>query len=112
MVGAIGVGMALVVAIILLAATGSSEPTGYRVVVPEGTGARIADGESVDLIDADLRLAVGDRLVIENRDDQLHQVGPFPVRAGETFDHQFRSPGIFEGECSIHPDNRVVITVS
>ncbi|MEZ5136344.1 MAG: hypothetical protein R2699_15135 [Acidimicrobiales bacterium] len=103
--------VAIVVGVIAFAG-GSKEPFEYKVVVPVGTAERIAGGEEVTLIDAQIDLAVGDRIVIDNQDDEVHQVGPFPVRPGETFEHTFTAPGRFEGLCTLHPDDAVVITIT
>ena len=109
--GSLGAVLLLLATTLLLAGCGSG-PEEYRVVVPAGTAERIAAGEDVQLIDTEIDLSVGDSIVIVNQDTELHQVGPFPVRAGETFDHTFSTPGTFEGVCSLHPDNAVVITVT
>lgn len=103
--------VAVVVGVIALAG-GSKEPFEYKVVVPAGTADRIAGGEEVTLIDAQIDLEVGDRIVIDNQDDEIHQVGPFPVRPGETFEHTFNTPTRYEDLCTLHPDGAVVITIS
>ncbi len=104
--------VAVVVGVVALAGSSTKEPFEYKVVVPVGTAGRIASGEEVTLIDAQIDLAVGDRIVIDNQDDEVHQVGPFPVRPGERFEHTFNAPARFEGLCTLHPDDAVVITVT
>jgi plastocyanin len=86
-------------------------PEPYSVVVPAGTSARVAAGEPVELIPSDLQLPVGTELVIENRDVETQEVGPFVVRAGETLRHTFATRGVYAGACTVHPDGQITITV-
>jgi plastocyanin len=87
------------------------EPEAYSVVVPAGTSARVAAGEPVELIPADLQVPVGTELVIENQDVETQEVGPFVVRAGETLRHTFSTRGVYAGACTVHPDGQITITV-
>ena len=89
----------------------SPSPPAYSVVVPPGTGARVAAGEPVELLPSDLQLPVGTELVIENQDVETQEVGPFVVRAGETLRHRFATRGIYSGACTVHPDGQITITV-
>ncbi len=93
----------------LLAARGSGQQLHF--VVPAGTGDRIDRGERVEIIPPDLEVRVGDELIVENRDDRAHVIGPFSVQAGETLRHTFDRPGVYEGFCSVHSSDRVRITV-
>lgn len=81
-------------------------------VIPAGTGDAMDAGEPVDILPARIDLSVGDSVEIVNDDERNHIIGPFFVEAGETFNHQFRSTGEFEGECSVHPSGRVVVAVT
>ena len=101
-----------IVAVVVTGGTGeTSPPPAYSVVVPPGTGARVAAGEPVELLPSDLQLPVGTELVIENQDDETQEVGPFVVRAGETLRHRFATRGIYSGACTVHPDGQITITV-
>ncbi|MCX7619289.1 MAG: hypothetical protein N2037_00415 [Acidimicrobiales bacterium] len=95
----------------LIVASSRSDPAVYRFVVPPGTGARIDAGETIELIPTSLDVRVGDELIVENQDDRNHVVGPFTVAAGETLQHSFSRPGVYEGFCTVHSANRVRITV-
>lgn len=93
----------LVVGVVIVAAAvgivalviGRSEdgPRTYRYTIPEGTS--IAQGfyRKLKVMPTVLEVRVGDRLVITNRDDQLHIAGPFTIRPGETIDYRFSTPG-------------------
>jgi len=115
-----GVGLALLLASVAFVVVGqgasgstaaTAEPSTYGVVIPKGTGKRIASGFHLFLIPADLQLHVGDSLVVVNDDTQVHQVGPFFVRPGETMTHTFVEPGRFVGACTFHPAGQVAIEV-
>jgi plastocyanin len=98
--------------VVVLAVTSQTDAVGeYRVAIPAGTGGRIAAGETVELIPADLRLARGTVFVIDNDDVRTHEVGPFSVRAGEVLTYRFDQPGVYQGTCTVHPAGTVTITV-
>ena len=107
----VGVGV-FVGGLLLLGGDDDTGPTEYVVEVPAGTGGRIARGEQVELIPAEVDLSVGDTIVIANADDQLHEVGPFSVRAGETLRYTFDRAGTYLGNCTVHPSGKVEIIVT
>ena len=88
-------------------------PTGeeHVIVIPAGTGDRLASGETVEIIPADLRFRLRDRLVVINEDDQVHQVGPFTVAPGDRLEERFSEAATIEGFCSLHPSGRVTIEI-
>lgn len=89
---------------------GGAETT--TIEIPAGSGERIDSGENLNLIGSRVEFDLGDRLTIVNADDRPHSVGPFVVRAGETFDHTFASPGVYSEACTIHPDGAVTFVVT
>jgi hypothetical protein len=91
--------------------TSGDAPSSYGVVIPKGTGKRIRSGFHLFLIPQNLQLHVGDSLVVVNQDDQVHEVGPFFVRPGETLVQTFTEPGKFIGACTFHPVGEVSIEV-
>jgi hypothetical protein len=98
--------------VLVLSRSDESAATEYRVVIPEGTGAQIDAGEPVELIPAELALDLYTSFVVENHDTQLHEVGPFSVRPGETLSYQFTQPGTYKGVCTVHPSGDVTIVVT
>ena len=82
------------------------------VVIPEGTAQRLAAGEDVALIPADLRFRLRDRLVVINDDVVGHRVGPFEVAPGGRLEKRFSEALTIEGFCSLHPGGRVRIEVA
>ena len=83
----------------------------FQFVIPDGTGDAIDAGELIEIIPADLTVAVGDVIELVNQDDRGHIVGPFFVGARETLRQEFTSPGVYEGICTVHPSGQVVLTV-
>jgi hypothetical protein len=102
---------AVLLGVLLL--TGSDDEAGeeFSVVVPLGTGERIDAGEDVELMPLEVRLSVGDRMVVENLDDRTHVVGPYTVRPGERLVQRFNEPTVIEGECTLIPEETIRIVV-
>lgn len=79
--------------------------------IPAGTGERLDAGERIEIIPAELVVNVGEVLRIVNDDDRGHVIGAFYVGPGETLSQQFSTPGVLEGECSVHPSGSFSLTV-
>jgi plastocyanin len=83
----------------------------WNYVIPEGTASRINAGERVEIVPAELTVAIGDTIRIVNDDIVDHVVGVFYVGSGETLTQRFQSAGVLEGECSVHPSGAFTLTV-
>lgn len=83
----------------------------HDFLIPEGTAERIADGEQIEIVPAELVVEVGDTLRIVNEDSSDHVVGVFFVAAGETLTQRFNSEAVLEGECSVHPSGAFTLRV-
>jgi len=103
------VGPAVVLLLVLAVAGLRSEH--LVVEVPLGTAARIAAGETVELLPSRLEFEVGDTLEIRNPDVEAHDVGPYTVAAGQSLTQTFATPGVLQGICTLHPDGEVTIVV-
>ena len=90
---------------------GGTEPRTHTYVVEAGTGARLDLGLEVELMPTEVRLAVGDTLVIRNEDDRDYTVGPYSVRAGETVEQTFQRAQVLVGECSLSGTGEIQIIV-
>jgi len=103
--------MAVVLALVT-AACGGGGSNVYEIVVPLGTGELLAQGETVDVMPAEIRLEVGDTLKIRNEDVVDQEVGPYLVAAGTQFVVQFGAPGLYEGICPLSGSQgyKIVIT--
>lgn len=100
--------------IVAVALTVTSKPDSETrtFVIPAGTGARLGRGETVEIMPSEVRLRVGDRLVIRNEDDRTTAVGPYTVRAGETLDQEFVRPQVLVGECTLSGSGEIKIIVT
>ena len=83
----------------------------WDYVIPAGTAASIAAGETVEIVPAELVVRKGDTIRIINQDDTDHIVGVFFVGAGETLTQRFQSVGVLEGECSVHSGGAFTLRV-
>ncbi len=105
--------LALVVVLgVLVLALVSGSSTTRTFVIEAGTGARLDAGEQVELMPTEVRLGVGDTLVLRNEDDRDYSVGPYLVRAGETIEQTFRRPQVLVGECSLSGTGEIRIVVA
>jgi hypothetical protein len=82
-------------------------------VIPKGTGARQAAGQSVSPIPSRIRLLLGvqDVLVLRNEDEVPQAFGPIQLRPGQTYRVPFQVPATFDFACSVHEDGQVAIVV-
>jgi hypothetical protein len=114
----------LLVVGLLVAACGSNQQDGlfandesrqapdYFYVIPAGSGEAIDRGEPLYILPEELNVKVGQVIELVNKDDRGHLIGPFFVGRGETVRQRFRSPGVFIGECSVHPSGQIVLNVT
>lgn len=106
----LGVAVVAVVAVLALS-LGDVAGTTIEVEVEPGTMDRIEAGDPVELLPRTLAVDVGDTLVIVNRDDAVHEVGPYTVGPRQTVRQTFTTPGTIEGVCTLHPDGAITIVV-
>ncbi len=110
---AVGVAVAAAagIAAVLFLGGDGRPPQRIEVVVPQGAGALGSGVDTAELLPRRLEVEVGDTLVIDNRDDRAHAVGPYTVAAGQRLEHRFAQEGVIDGECTLHPSGRVTIVV-
>lgn len=84
----------------------------HEYVIPDGTAARIASGQTVEVVPEFLHAKVGDTLRIRNDDTEQATVGIFYVTPGQTVTMRFTEPGRLEGLCDVHPSGKFVIDVA
>lgn len=109
---ALAVAVVLAGVLLVVAVRGVASSETITIDVPPGTGQRLDAGAQVELLPRILRVEVGDDLVVTNRDERPHQVGPYTVAAGQTLRQEFTTPGTIEGICTLHPSGAVSIVVS
>jgi plastocyanin len=83
----------------------------HDFLIPPGTAGRIAAGQTVEIVPAELVVKIGDAIRIVNNDSEDHVVGVFFVASGETLTQRFNSEGVLEGECSVHPSGAFTLRV-
>ena len=88
------------------------EPRTIEIVVPAGTGERLAAGEKVVVMPARLEFTVGDQIRIRNEDSVEQSVGPYVVQAGEELLLRYGKEGTYEGYCPLTEGERYEIVVT
>jgi plastocyanin len=86
-------------------------PSAAREVVyavPLGASAR---ADTVSVLPSNIVLHVGDTLIIRNDDTAAVKVGPFLVEPGQRLVKTYQEAGVYDLECSVHPDGRLQIVV-
>lgn len=101
----------LVLLVVVFAGGGHREPVTYRYVIPAGTGDRIAAGEQVEIVPSRLVVHVGDRLLLRNRDDIQHHMGPLLVDPDGLLSMSFSDEGTIEGVCTLNEAGQAKIIV-
>lgn len=95
-----------------VAVSASVDEFEHDFYIAEGTAARIDAGEEVEIVPAQLEVAVGESIRIVNDDVKGHTVGVFYVAAGETLTQTFQREAVLEGSCSVHPSGEFTLIVS
>lgn len=81
--------------------------------IPPGTADRVARGESVaDVLPQNVTTAVGNQLIVVNRDVTDHAFGPFVLAPGQRWARQFAVSGDYAMDCTIYPDAGFTVTVT
>jgi hypothetical protein len=85
----------------LQADTTSRDPTTVQLVIPAGTAARVAQGQSV--IPAGQTFMVGDTLQVKNEDSVTQTLGPLVIPPGATASMKLDQVGSLSYTCSFQP---------
>ncbi len=87
------------------------DPQTIELVIPAGTGERIAAGETVTGIPDELAFLIGDVLVVSNQDAVDHQLGPVWVPPGSRARLVLDEVDTAAYACSFQPSRYLGITV-
>lgn len=98
--------------LLLVACAPARAPRVVEFVVPPGTAARLAAGETVTIMPSHVSLRVGDTLRIRNDDVVDQSVGPYLVAAGETVEMTYGQTGRYEGFCPLSEGSTYVIEIT
>lgn len=91
---------------------GAAKGVDQTIVIPAGTADRLSAGEDVNIIPADLRLQLRDRLVVVNNDAVAHTIGPFTIPSGQRLVKRLSDVASFSGFCSLHPSGNVSVEIA
>jgi len=76
------------------------EPQRVELVIPHGTAASIARGETPPSIPEDMTFVVGDTFVVVNQDEVDHQLGPLWIPSGTSASLNLDTEENYVLECS------------
>lgn len=74
-----------------------------ELVIPAGTAASVARGDTPPSIPEDMTFVVGDTLVVVNQDEVDHQLGPLWIPAGTSASLNLDTEQNYAFECSFQP---------
>lgn len=80
-------------------------PTEVSLVIPAGTSALVAKGESPPSIPEGMKFVVGDTLAVHNNDEVDHQLGPLWIPAGTTASMNLDRNQNFIFACTFQPSS-------
>ncbi len=86
-------------------------PQRVELIIPAGTSERVAKGESLPSIPADLTFVVGDTLVVKNEDSVSHQLGPVWAPPGATASLALDQADKFVYDCTFQPSRSMGLDV-
>jgi hypothetical protein len=86
-------------------------PSERIYVIPQNTAARIAAGETVEVLPTEIKLKQYDTLIIRNDDNEEVQIGPFLIQPGQSFIQQYKNQGTYDLVCSIHIGENLRVVV-
>jgi hypothetical protein len=86
-------------------------PQRVELVIPRGTAERVAAGQAVPSLPADMVFVVGDTLVVKNEDVTGHQLGPLWVPPGSSASLALDQPNSYSYACTFQPSRYLGLDV-
>jgi hypothetical protein len=86
-------------------------PQRIELVIPAGTADKVAAGQAVPSIPADIVFVVGDTLVVKNEDSVSHQLGPIWVPPGTSASLNLDQVNDYSYTCSFQPSRNLGLDV-
>ena len=86
-------------------------PQRVELVIPAGTADKVAKGQTVPSIPADMVFVVGDTLVVKNEDSTAHQLGPVWVPLGSSASLTLDQANRFSYQCTFQPNKYLGLDV-
>jgi hypothetical protein len=93
------------------ATTATSWTPVHEIAIPAGTQARLDTGESVEVLETQIRVKVGESVRIRNDDIVDHVIGPYYLQAGAALQQTYRAPQTIEFVCFVNPDKAINLIV-
>jgi hypothetical protein len=90
----------------------SRQPTTIVLVIPAGTGDKIAAGYSPEGIPNELSFVIGDTLIVKNEDTITHQLGPVWIPAGGSASLNLDMDVDYMESCSFQTTNMMGLNVT
>jgi hypothetical protein len=81
----------------------SRAPKVIEIVIPNGTAAQVARGETPPTIPDSMYFVVGDTLVVKNNDSADHELGPLWIPAGSSASLSLNDAETYAFSCSFEP---------
>jgi hypothetical protein len=95
----------------LMGANPDRAPTRIELVIPAGAAEQVAKGESPPSIPTDLKLMVGDTLIVKNEDGVDHQLGPVWAPPGASASLVLAEANNFAYACTFQPSRYLGLDV-
>ena len=89
----------------------SRAPKVIELVIPNGTAAQVARGESPPTIPDSMFFVVGDTLVVKNNDSVHHELGPLWIPAGSSASLSLDDAQSYAYSCSFEPHQTLGLNV-
>lgn len=86
-------------------------PQQIELIIPAGTAAKVAAGESAPGIPNEMTFVLGDVLVVRNEDSETHTLGPLLVPAGASASLPLNEEDNFSMTCSFNASSYMGLTV-
>src|SRR3990172_623038 len=99
------------IAFLILKDSSDHVPQRIELIIPAGTGGRVAAGEAPPSIPTDMTFVVGDTLVVKNEDVVSHQLGPVWVPPGAAASLALDQANRYSYACSFQPSRYLGLDV-
>jgi hypothetical protein len=86
-------------------------PKVVELVIPPGTGARVARGEADSTLPSSMVFVVGDTLLVKNEDSIPHQLGPLFIPPGSSTSMNLNLEQDYAFVCSFQPSKYLGLSV-
>ncbi|NUM45727.1 MAG: hypothetical protein HUU38_13575 [Anaerolineales bacterium] len=87
------------------------DPQEVLLLIPAGTGEKVAQGEAEPSIPEEMTFVIGDTLTVKNEDNIDHQLGSLFIPAGTSASLPLQQAANLEYECSFQPSQLFGLTV-